>query len=266
MKPHERIHQIMISERRHAEEQGLNVVDRGDPMTMDDLRSVAIVQYLTELHDAGTFAAQAPQLQAAAAVRSGVGAADDPVMRIPLVELEDELGCRTVGALVNARGVHLVFVGDLVHESERRLLKYRNLGRKGLQRVKEWLAAHGLELGMDVPGWQDIKTDALIEAEDRRKDEQEIAERRADARASGAWVRSAPSDRHERVEKFMAANGGVASVSELAELLELPESRVRRFARDRGVRRLGATFAFDESRAIMLADESHVDAPQEEDD
>jgi hypothetical protein len=57
------------------------------------------------------------------------------------------------------------------------------------------------------------------------------------------------------MNRFLDKNGGVASVSEMAELLGLEEGVVRRWARENDVRRLGSTFAFDRETAAECADD-----------
>jgi len=59
---------------------------------------------------------------------------------------------------------------------------------------------------------------------------------------------------HE-IEKFLKENDGVASVSEVADVLEMDEGEVRRWARENGVRRVGSTFAFGRDAARALADD-----------
>jgi hypothetical protein len=75
------------------------------------------------------------------------------------------------------------------------------------------------------------------------------------------------------IAKFLDNHGGVASVSEMADLLDLDEGHVRRWARENDVRRLGSTFAFDREAAVTCADdllaededdESDYDEPDEE--
>lgn len=41
----------MLEQRRVAEAQGVKIIQRSNPMTMDDLRSAAIVEYLNEDFD-----------------------------------------------------------------------------------------------------------------------------------------------------------------------------------------------------------------------
>ncbi len=55
--------------------------------------------------------------------------------------------------------------------------------------------------------------------------------------------------------EFLDNHGGVASVSEMADLLDLDEGQVRRWARENDVRRLGSTFAFDGEAAAACADD-----------
>ena len=62
-------------------------------------------------------------------------------------------------------------------------------------------------------------------------------------------------------------NGGVASVVEVAGLLDVDENYVRRFARENDVRRIGSTFVFSLQVAEDLADElAEPDEDDEEDD
>jgi len=194
--------------------------------------------------------------------QTDVDAREDPVLMVPISKLEDELGASVVYTLLSASARHLglELVGDLVRQSERDLMKVRGIGRKTVRRIQAFLGAHGLQLETEQLGWRERKAGALgraAEAEAVREVEQ------PNLNCDDQSYR-AVSDRHERMAKFMDEHGGIASVSELASLLELPESTVRRFARDRGVRRLGATFAFDVSRAVKLADE-YADVPRAED-
>jgi len=53
---------------------------------------------------------------------------------------------------------------------------------------------------------------------------------------------------------FIEKQGGVSTVSELADFLEIPESNVRRWARRHNVRRCGSTFVFDTKMAQALQD------------
>lgn len=49
---------------------------------------------------------------------------------------------------------HLYFVGDLVHQTAKNLLRNENgIGRLSLQRIEEALAQLDLKLGMVIPGW-----------------------------------------------------------------------------------------------------------------
>lgn len=59
----------------------------------------------------------------------------------------------------------------------------------------------------------------------------------------------------QQIERFLRENGGIASVSELADLLELSDGEVRRWARQNGARRLGSVFAFDRDMALACADD-----------
>jgi hypothetical protein len=80
------------------------------------------------------------------------------------------------------------------------------------------------------------------------------------------------TDYPDDISDFMADHGGVATVSELAGLLEEDEGYVRRWARDNDVRRCGSTFVFSEEKALQLgadledAYEGDDDLEDDEDD
>jgi DNA-directed RNA polymerase subunit alpha len=63
---------------------------------------------------------------------------------------ELELSVRSANCLKND---NIVYIGDLIQKSEAEMLRTPNFGRKSLNEIKEVLAAMGLHLGMDVPGW-----------------------------------------------------------------------------------------------------------------
>jgi hypothetical protein len=73
------------------------------------------------------------------------------------------------------------------------------------------------------------------------------------------------------IRNFLKEQGGVVSVNELADLLELDEGKVRRWARENDVRRLGSTFAFDRAMALacadaLLAEDDDGDLDEDEDE
>lgn len=71
---------------------------------------------------------------------------------------------------------------------------------------------------------------------------------------SGMETTKAPlTDR--TVTEFFRERGGVASVAELAMFYHADEGRVRRWARDNDVRRLGATFCFSKDRALEMLED-----------
>ncbi len=72
----------------------------------------------------------------------------DPMLLRPIDDLE--LTVRSANCL-KAESIH--YVGDLVQRTETELLKTPNLGRKSLNEIKETLAGHGLELGMELDNW-----------------------------------------------------------------------------------------------------------------
>lgn len=72
----------------------------------------------------------------------------DPVLLRPVDDLE--LTVRSANCL---KAENINNIGDLVRRTEVELLKTPNLGKKSLNEIKEVLAAHGLELGMDIENW-----------------------------------------------------------------------------------------------------------------
>ena len=72
----------------------------------------------------------------------------DPVLFRPVDDLE--LTVRSANCL---KAENINNIGDLVRRTEVELLKTPNLGKKSLNEIKEVLAAHGLELGMDLDNW-----------------------------------------------------------------------------------------------------------------
>lgn len=72
----------------------------------------------------------------------------DPVLLRPVDDLE--LTVRSANCL---KAENINNIGDLVKRTEVELLKTPNLGKKSLNEIKEVLATHGLELGMDIENW-----------------------------------------------------------------------------------------------------------------
>ena len=72
----------------------------------------------------------------------------DPVLLRPVDDLE--LTVRSANCL---KAEKINNIGDLVRCTEVELLKTPNLGKKSLNEIKEVLAAHNLELGMDIDNW-----------------------------------------------------------------------------------------------------------------
>lgn len=72
----------------------------------------------------------------------------DPVLLRPVDDLE--LTVRSANCL---KAENINNIGDLVRRTEVELLKTPNLGKKSLNEIKEVLASHGLELGMDIENW-----------------------------------------------------------------------------------------------------------------
>jgi hypothetical protein len=48
---------------------------------------------------------------------------------------------------------NIFWIGDLVQQTEKDLMRFPNLGRKSLSEIKMSLVQRGLELGMDIPNW-----------------------------------------------------------------------------------------------------------------
>lgn len=76
----------------------------------------------------------------------------DPVLLRPVDDLE--LTVRSANCL---KAENINNIGDLVRRTEVELLKTPNLGKKSLNEIKEVLATHGLELGMDLDNWPSAK-------------------------------------------------------------------------------------------------------------
>ncbi|ALK09183.1 DNA-directed RNA polymerase subunit alpha [Blastochloris viridis] len=71
---------------------------------------------------------------------------------------ELELSVRSANCLKND---NIVYIGDLIQKTEAEMLRTPNFGRKSLNEIKEVLAAMGLHLGMEVPGWPPENIDDL---------------------------------------------------------------------------------------------------------
>ena len=63
---------------------------------------------------------------------------------------ELELSVRSANCLKND---NIVYIGDLIQNSEAEMLRTPNFGRKSLNEIKEVLASVGLHLGMEVSSW-----------------------------------------------------------------------------------------------------------------
>ncbi len=68
------------------------------------------------------------------------------VFQMPIEELD--LNARAYNCLTS---VGIKTVGELVQYSEEEVMKFRNLGKKSLELIKERLAEKGLKLGMHIP-------------------------------------------------------------------------------------------------------------------
>jgi DNA-directed RNA polymerase subunit alpha len=98
---------------------------------------------------------------------------------------ELELSVRSANCLKND---NIVYIGDLIQKSEGEMLRTPNFGRKSLNEIKEVLAAMGLHLGMDVPGWPPEKNTTrpkFCHSGASRSDEPGTHDR---ARAQQSWV------------------------------------------------------------------------------
>lgn len=72
---------------------------------------------------------------------------------------ELELSVRSQNCLKND---NIVYIGDLVTNSEADMLRTPNFGRKSLNEIKEVLASMGLRFGMKVEGWPPENTEELV--------------------------------------------------------------------------------------------------------
>lgn len=52
------------------------------------------------------------------------------------------------------RQENIRYIGELVQKSRKEMLRTPNLGKKSLVEIEQSLGAHGLEFGMDLPGWR----------------------------------------------------------------------------------------------------------------
>jgi RNA polymerase alpha subunit/pentapeptide repeat protein len=66
----------------------------------------------------------------------------------------------SIRALNTLRHGNILYIGDLVQQSEAELLRLPNMGRKAMNEIKEVLAQSGLHLAMEVPGWPPEGIDA----------------------------------------------------------------------------------------------------------
>ena len=48
---------------------------------------------------------------------------------------------------------NIIYIGDLVQETEPEMLRTPNFGRKSLNEIKEVLNTMSLYLGMEIPNW-----------------------------------------------------------------------------------------------------------------
>ena len=71
---------------------------------------------------------------------------------------ELELSVRSANCLANA---NIKFIGELCQRSENEMLRTKNFGRKSLNEIKEILREMGLNLGMQLEGWETPKEDQL---------------------------------------------------------------------------------------------------------
>lgn len=156
-----------------------------------------------------------------------------------------------------------------------------------LAQVRALEAIRLLATGRAGPEWDEVreqlKSAGVLPGVDEEARDAALAELHAqlrDPRFSGLQSRaqrvaSAPAENNQRtipedVAAFINSNAGVASVSELAALIDETEGRVRAWARENteSVRRLGSTFCFTLSAARLLLDdfaEQDGDDPEETD-
>src|SRR5260370_31670747 len=74
---------------------------------------------------------------------------------------EFELSVRTSNCLKND---NIIYVGDLVRNSENEMLRIPNFGLKSLNELKDILAEMGLQFGMEGPGWPPEDIERLADA------------------------------------------------------------------------------------------------------
>ncbi|MEK6542103.1 MAG: DNA-directed RNA polymerase subunit alpha [Pseudomonadota bacterium] len=96
-------------------------------------------------------AVESPRIGLAAAPAAGGDSDTNQLNRFLLKKVDElELSVRSANCLKN---VNIIYIGDLVQETEAEMLRTPNFGRKSLNEIKEVLSSMGLRLGMDIPGW-----------------------------------------------------------------------------------------------------------------
>ncbi|MEQ1510375.1 MAG: DNA-directed RNA polymerase subunit alpha [Sphingopyxis sp.] len=96
-------------------------------------------------------AVESPRIGLAATPAAGGDTDTNQLNRFLLKKVDElELSVRSANCLKN---VNIIYIGDLVQETEAEMLRTPNFGRKSLNEIKEVLSSMGLRLGMDIPGW-----------------------------------------------------------------------------------------------------------------
>lgn len=80
-----------------------------------------------------------------------------PKLWTKLEDMDFSTRVRSAIRLENECNEPFIYIGDLVQKTEREMMNIPNFGRKSLNEIKEALTQMGLHLGMEIPGWPNIK-------------------------------------------------------------------------------------------------------------
>jgi hypothetical protein len=86
---------------------------------------------------------------------------------------EQDLSVRSTNFL---RNNNIVYIGDLVQQTEGAMLRTPNFGRNCLNEIKEWLASLGLHLGTKLQGWPPDNIEGIVRDIERSRDVHERVE------------------------------------------------------------------------------------------
>jgi hypothetical protein len=133
---------------------------------------------------------------------------------------ELELSIRSSNCLKNE---NVIYIGDLVQETEVEILRGPNFGRKSLNEIKEVLAQLGLHLGMYIPDWPPITHEAFAPFSEtpfvRKVQELELSVRTANCLKNDNIVYIGDLVQKTEAEMLRTPNFGRKSLNEIKEVL-----------------------------------------------